>query len=380
MDSYAARHSTMTEVIRAELARSPNGTISFRDYMDLCLYHEPLGYYNREAVKVGKEGDFYTSASIGTIMGEVLGACFANMARQSGAEEPLTIVEWGGGTGRMAGLVLDTIAERHPGLYGRLDYRMVEISPYHRKRQLRELERHPNVRHIEPDHSIDEHARGTVIVFSNELLDAFPVHRIERKQDVLYEWHVGWNEGDGKFDKVLLPLEAGGHAAAYIEREGIAVREGQVIEVNPAAAEWIRRMGERLERGTLVTIDYGDTAEELYAAHRMRGTFLCYRNHQAYDDPFAYPGEQDMTAHVDFTACIRAGAEAGFTEWSLRTQKQFLLDEGVMEMLVSHDGRDPFSPQARRNRAVRQLLVSDRMSELFKVLVQTKKKVTRPVM
>ncbi|TMV46686.1 SAM-dependent methyltransferase [Paenibacillus mesophilus] len=369
------KHTPLTDVIVAAINRNPNKAIPFRDYMELCLYHETLGYYNRDSAKVGKEGDFYTSASIGSIMGEILGACFIRMARRlSGPEETFTIVEWGGGTGRLAGLILDTIAERDPELYKRLDYMMYEVSPYHRRLQLTELERHPNVRHADTNAGFEPIPERSVVVFSNELLDAFPVHRIERKDGLLHEWHVGWDDGTGQFTKKLFPLEQDGPAAVYIENQGIAIREGQIIEVNPAAADWIRRVGERLAHGTLVTIDYGDTAEELFASHRMKGTFLCYRNHQAYDDPFAYPGEQDMTAHVDFTACIRAGEEAGFTEWSLRTQQQFLIDEGVLDMLASHDGRDPFSPQAKRNRAVRQLLISDQMSELFKVLVQTKKR------
>lgn len=367
--------SPLSEAILTEINRNPNKAIPFRDYMELCLYHDTLGYYNRDSEKVGKEGDFYTSVSIGSIMGEVLGDFFIRMAQQqSGPDEPFTIVEWGGGTGRLAGLILDTIAERAPELYSRLDYMMFEVSPYHRKRQLMELARHPNVRHAETDDGFETIPQRSVVVFSNELLDAFPVHRIERKDGLLHEWHVGWDDSKGTFAEKLLPLDQDGPAAVYMELQGIMIREGQIIEVNPAAADWIRRAGARLRHGTLVTIDYGDTAEELYASHRMKGTFLCYRNHQAYDDPFAYPGEQDMTAHVDFTACIRAGEDAGFTEWSLRTQKQFLIDEGVLDMLVAHDGRDPFSQQSRRNRAVRQLLVSDQMSELFKVLVQTKKR------
>lgn len=363
----------LTDVIREAIANNPRKAISFRDYMEMCLYHEPLGYYNRESVKVGKQGDFYTSASIGTIMGETLAAMFARIAAKAGTEKPLTIVEWGGGTGRMAGAVLDALAERAPATYRRLEYRMVERSPYHRAQQRRELARHESaIRQVEPERFIEENVSGEVIVFSNELLDAFPVHRVECKQGELYEWHVGWNEAVGTFVVRLEPLEPDGAAAAYLARQHITVREGQVVEACPEAADWIRRVGRRMKRGTLVTIDYGDSAEELTGPHRMRGTFLCYRRHQAYDEPFAFPGEQDMTAHVNFTACIRAGEEAGFTGWSLRTQRQFLLDEGAMDMLVAHDGRDPFGPAARRNRAVRQLLVDDRMGELFKVLVQTK--------
>lgn len=369
------RDSALTELLRAAIGRDPNGAIPFRDYMELCLYEPSWGYYSREAAKVGKDGDFYTSASIGAIMGEVLGAYFIRLSEQMfAADEPVAIAEWGGGTGRLSALVLDTIAERSPGLYERLDYSLVEISPHHRRLQLETLAAHPNVRHAEEREWTEAGGGRAAIVFSNELLDAFPVHRVERSGGVLYEWHVGWDGSRGMFVPRLLPLDPHGPAARYIGREGFAIREGQRIEVNPAAADWVKRIGAGIGQGALVTIDYGDTAEELYAAHRMSGTFMCYRRHQAHDDAFAYPGEQDMTAHVNFTACIRAGEEAGFAEWSLRTQQRFLLDEGVLELLAPHDGRDPFGAAARRNRAVRQLLLGDSMSELFKVLVQTKKR------
>lgn len=361
-------------IIRSQIDDSPHLAIPFRDYMELCLYHDPFGYYSRDTVKVGKDGDFYTSSSIGTIMGEVLGGYFIKEAERYDKDMPLTIVEWGGGTGRLAGHILDSIAQRCTSLYDRLTYAMVEISPFHRQLQAEQLSNHPQVSHVTPEQSYELLRRGPVFVLSNELLDAFPVHRIERKDGVLYEWFVGWDERAGKFGRRLLPLAADSPAAVYIEREAVRIRERQIVEVNPEAAEWVKRILSALPEGMLVTIDYGDIAEELYGAHRMQGTFLCYKKHQAYDDPFAYPGEQDMTSHVNFTACIQAGMESGATEWSLRTQKQFLIDEGVLELLVPHNGQDPFGPEARRNRAVRQLLISDSMSELFKVLVQTKKR------
>lgn len=126
------------------------------------------------------------------------------------------------------------------------------------------------------------------------------------------------------------------------------------------------------ERAELITIDYGDVREELYAPHRMNGTFLCYRKHQAYDLPLLYPGEQDMTSHVNFSTLIDAGRECGLNQFQLMTQKQFLVENGLLNRLQPHDAADPFSPAAKRNRAIRQLLISDQMSELFKVLIQKK--------
>jgi SAM-dependent MidA family methyltransferase len=360
--------------IRDRISAHPLKAIPFRDYMEICLYHETYGYYCRDEGKVGKEGDFYTSANIGNIMGTIVGRSMARAAEANGwSSGPLRIVEWGGGTGRMAGQILDAIAEASPSIYSRLEYVMAERSPFHRKLQQEELKRHANVRHILPEEWGRERIGEPVIVFSNELLDAFPVHRLMRKDGILHEIYVGWNEETESFEEKRVPLR-GGPVSDWIETQGIRLLEGQIIEANLEAGDWIKSIGEAIQEGMLMTVDYGDVADELYAPHRMAGTLMCYRKHQAASDPYAYPGEQDMTAHVDFTACIRAGCEAGFDEWSLRTQKQFLIEEGVLELLVAHDGSDPFSASARRNRAIRQLLLSDQMSELFKVLVQTKKR------
>lgn len=366
---------SMLRIIRSEIERREMRAIPFRDYMELCLYHPTFGYYCRDTIKVGKEGDFYTSASIGTIMGEVAGRFFARLLSGPEAEGgAVAISEWGGGSGRMAGQILDAIAERSPDVYDRLRYVMVEISPFHRMLQQEELKRHPNVLHMTPDEWLNNVPACNRIVFSNELLDAFPVHRITKRNGIGYEVYVEWDDGAERLRERLVPLSEEHPAAAYMKREGIVLKEGQLAEINIQAVEWVRAVCQAMRQGTLVTVDYGDIAEELYAAHRMNGTLMCYRKHQAFDDPYRFPGEQDMTSHVDFSAIVRAGTEIGFSESSLRTQKQFLIDEGVMELLCEHDGRDPFSPAARRNRAIRQLLISDQMSELFKVLVQTKKR------
>lgn len=363
---------TLYADIRSAMAAQPDGAISFRDYMALCLYHETAGYYNRERPKIGKEGDFYTSASIGTVMGEVLASTFIRLLEAS-SRQAISIAEWGGGTGRMARIILDTLAEKAPELYDRLDYRMVESSPYHRVRQRQTIgDEHSCFRQVSPSDWADGSEQRFLLVWSNELLDAFPVHRVERRGDDLYEWHVKWPKDAERPVKHLLPLDPLGRAALHLTKYRIRILDGQVAEVNPDAVRWIGEAAAAVQEGALVTIDYGAEAEELYAPHRMAGTLLCYRDHQVSDDPFAAPGEQDLTAHVDFTACMQAGAEAGLRNFPLRTQKQFLLEEGVLELLAAHDGSDPFSPAAKRNRAVRQLLLGDSMADTFKVLIQKK--------
>jgi SAM-dependent MidA family methyltransferase len=203
-------------------------------------------------------------------------------------------------------------------------------------------------------------------------LDAFPVYRALYTQGVWQEIYVEWDNTNGRFKDKRVPLKQG-PLLEYINEERIEPEEGQFIEINLDAPQWLRKVAGQLTDGQIITIDYGDVGEELYAAHRLNGTFRCYRNHRAYHDPYLFPGNQDMTSHVNFSACIRAVLGTGFDS-RLMTQKQFLLECGILDRLQNHEALDPFSPVSRRNRAIRQLLLSDGMSELFKVLIQTKKR------
>ncbi|MBC8080001.1 MAG: SAM-dependent methyltransferase, partial [Gorillibacterium sp.] len=208
-------------------------------------------------------------------------------------------------------------------------------------------------------------------ILAQELLDAFPVHRIRQKDGELLEIFVSWDNMRGHFQEVTRPCT---HEAvlAYLYRESIELQEGQTAEINLHADAWIMKRISQIETGCLLAIDYGDRAEEIYAPHRMDGTLMCYYRHRAHDDPFFLPGQQDLTTHVNFSACIRAGEQAGAEKSILWSQKDFLLEHGVLNLLSSHSDPDPFSPIARKNRAIRQLLVGDRMGDLFKVLLHCK--------
>jgi SAM-dependent MidA family methyltransferase len=145
--------------------------------------------------------------------------------------------------------------------------------------------------------------------------------------------------------------------------------EGQTAEVALDGQAWLAGLLGRLGQGLVVVVDYGDESVELVSSHRMDGTLVCYRNHLASFDPYEDPGEQDLTAHVNFTSLRRVALEAGWRESWYGTQKRFLVEAGLLERLIPHADADPFHPAARRNRAIRQLLLSDNMSELFKVQV-----------
>jgi SAM-dependent MidA family methyltransferase len=363
----------LVKIIREQIGQSPHQAIPFQDYMELCLYHPEYGYYLQEQIKVGKKGDFYTSSSIGSIMGEMLASKFNKFVQgQKLHLDKVHLVEWGGGTGQLAKHLLDELRDAYPELYERTMYTSIEKSEYHRQVQKDKLSDHlDRICWQSAREWFQYSCRKQVFIYANELLDAFPVHRIEYTKDRMYEIYVGWDDGDQRFHEKLILLEEGA-VSDYIDRLEIQFEEGQRAEVNLAADRWIQRMGEWMESGEVVIIDYGDAAKEIYAAHRMQGTLMCYRQHQAEDNPYEYVGEQDITAHVNFTSCIQSGWKAGFTNDSLTDQKTFLLQEGIMDKLQDHGILDPFHPIARKNRAIRQLLWSDQMSELFKVLTLSK--------
>lgn len=299
---------------------------------------------------------------------------FGRLAASEESGRELVLAEWGGGDGRLAKAVLDTLSTESPEIYERLRFVSIESSPYHRSLQQEQLAGHASrieaIVHPEDERLNGLLSGGSTVLYANELLDAFPVHRLRRIKGELKEIYVVWDEERGSFAEALLPAQE--RVNRMLERLDVRLKEGQTAELNLNAAEWIASLGGLIASGAAAIIDYGDVTEELYGSHRMNGTLMCYRKHAAHDDPFLWVGEQDMTAHVDFGMCRMAAEEAGFSEMRLRSQKQFLVDYGILNRLRPHDGADPFSPEAKNNRAIRQLLLSDGMSELFKVLTLRK--------
>ncbi|MNI15650.1 hypothetical protein D3C73_689500 [compost metagenome] len=378
MKNQQLGHSVIVRELIELISKQPRQAISFQAYMNMCLYHEEHGYYRRKAVKIGKTGDFYTSSSIGTIMGEMLASYIIQQwDKPDHAQALLSIVEWGGGNGRLALHVLDELQRREVAMYKRVTYTMVESSGFHREMQAETLDKHTGkvvfLSEEDWNHKRHNSAEETVIVIANELLDAFPVHRIQYKSGGLYEYYIGWKEEQQAFIELWFPLQDQ-ELLSYIQEEHIDWSDGQMIEINLASLQWIRSMAQFIDEGQLLIIDYGDTSKELYAAHRQQGTLMCYRQHQAYDEPLIYQGEQDITAHVNFSACMREGLSSGFANCHYTTQREFLVEQGILTQLQNHYDPNPFSEISKRNRSIRQLLVSDHMSELFKVLVLTKKR------
>ncbi|XID95341.1 class I SAM-dependent methyltransferase [Paenibacillaceae bacterium WGS1546] len=382
--NYGDANSPLSAAIRAEIAASGRAgvaedgrelsAISFHQYMTHCLYHPEFGYYRSGTSRVGRDGDFYTSAYVGDAMGAALAARLAQLAAERfGEGEFVEIVDWGGGTGRLSRHMLDAWNEAETDV-SRFRLTVVESNPVHRAAAAAELRSYLEAGRAavaspeEWEGSRPERLReAPAIVVANELLDAFPVHLLEKNAGRVRERGVAWDEG-GRFVPCLLK-ETDPRLEEWLRGEGAELREGQTVEANVDGAAWAAGLASRFRNGLLVVIDYGDETEELFASHRMNGTLRGYRGHRAYDDPYAFPGEQDLTAHVNFSHLRRELGKAGATEIWYGTQKRFLVESGLLGRLQAHALSDPFHPIVRRNRAIRQLLLSDGMSELFKVQI-----------
>ncbi|MDT8442235.1 MAG: SAM-dependent methyltransferase [Desulfuromonadales bacterium] len=344
------------------------GPLSFADYMQLCLYHPEHGYYMQPRQRIGKAGDFFTSSSVHSLFGRLIARQLVQMAGLLG-EASFRVVEQGPGEGHLALDILDALADEAPQLYQRLDYLLIERSPERQRHQQQLLARHrPRLSWC----AGDDWTLDCGCLLSNELVDAFPVHLVEKRLGELQEVFVtNAAEGSGLVEELRPASPA---VRRHFDWLGLEPAEGNRAEANLAAPAWMRSVGERLGRGFVLTIDYGYPAQELYAPHRRLGTLMCYRQHQADDNPYQLPGEKDITAHVDFTALQQAGAEAGLETLWLGEQYRFLLGLGFFEELLRLEAAARDEQQARAVRmTLKNLIMPDAgMGETFKVLVQGK--------
>ena len=343
------------------------GGINFADFMAQALYHPQYGYYMAQRDRIGKAGDFFTSSSVNALFGRLVARQLIQMAALLPAES-FQIVEQGAGEGHLALDILDALAEEAPQLYARLTYTLVEVSQDNRQRQANSLNAHADkiVWSGENDWTI---ASGCFL--SNELVDAFPVHVVEKHSGVLQEVFV--TSQDAAFvEEVRVSTDP--RLAEYFAWLGCGPVEGNRAEVNLAAPDWMRQVGQHLEQGFVLTIDYGYPAQELYAPHRRAGTLMCYHRHQADDNPYDRVGEKDITAHVDFTALQKAGSEVGLDTLSFSEQYRFLMGLGFVEELVRLEAMTTDEKEARALRlTLKNLIMPDGgMGETFKILVQGK--------
>jgi SAM-dependent MidA family methyltransferase len=353
----AARSAALLTEIKEEIHRA-EGQLGFDRFMELALYLPELGYYASTAEKFGPEGDFITAPLLTPVFGVSVAAQVAELLAQ---QPEMRVLEYGAGTGQLAVVVL-TELERLDCLPA--GYDIVERSAGLRLRQ-QQLIREQIPALAERVNWLDESPRGyRGVVIANELLDAMPVKRLVNSSTGFREQVVGWN-GDELVmaDRPLGSPEVERRLAAF------ELPVGYQTEINCSAEAWVESLGEVLDEGLVLIVDYGYSRAEYYHPQRDQGTFLCYFRHRAADDPLRLPGLQDMTAHVDFTAMAEAADRSGLTVAGFTTQANFLISCGALEQLADRvadaDYVDLLAP-------VKQLLLPGGMGEVFKVLALTK--------
>lgn len=361
-------HPELVAAIASEIGR--HGPITFARFMELALYHPQFGYYMRPSdpgtERIGWDGDFYTSSDVHPILGQAMAKQAAQVDALLGYPDPFTIVEMGPGKGLLAKHLLSHCQLMSKSLAQRLRYVLIECSPAMRALQQEQLR--PWLRHSGPVswlEDISSLAPGSItgLMFSNELTDAFPVHRVEKVGHGLKEIFV--EVRDGRFVERLQEVSTP-EIKDYFRGLHIDLPEGYRTEINLRALVWMRQVAASMNRGVVITIDYGHSAEDLYGPQRSKGTLLCYRSQMASEDPFVRVGLQDMTAHVDFTTLATAGEEAGLSVTGFTNQMSFLMGLGVEEMIAQ------LTPETPEFRAALHLLTPEGMGRTFKILVQHK--------
>lgn len=343
------------------------GPISFARFMELCLYHPKFGYYTSPRTRIGKQGDFFTSSSVHSLFGRLIARQIVQLWQLMG-RGAFQLVEQGAGEGYLALDLLDALADEAPELYRCLDYRIVEVSDDHCRRQREKLGRHLAAGRVSWC-SYEDLTPFRGCFLTNELVDAFPVHIVEKQKGELQEVMVDWR--DGCFVEALQPLSEPG-LSGYFEDQPLV--EGNRAEVNLAAGAWMERVGGLIEQGAVLTIDYGYPAEELLAPWRRAGTLLCYHRHSSSDNPYQHIGCQDMTAHINFTQLEAAGRRAGLETLYFGEQYRFLMGLGFLEELIRLQATetDPKRAQALRMTLKNLIMPDGGMGESFKVLIQAK--------
>ncbi|NGZ87611.1 class I SAM-dependent methyltransferase [Duganella aceris] len=354
-DALAASHA-LQRLIAADIERHA-GAISFARFMELALYAPDLGYYSGGSAKLGKDGDFTTAPELTPLFGAALARVAAAIIAQSAPR----ILEFGAGTGKLAFDILTELAAAGVRVER---YSIVELSGELRARQREKLRDFPQVEWLDafPD-AFDG------VVFGNEVLDAMPVQLVTKHPE-------GWQElqvtvRDGRFAYLETPADAG--LLAQIARQIGADEQlpvGYVTEVHGVACGFMATLSRMLRNGganAAFLFDYGFPGHEYYLDLRATGTLMCHYRHHAHADPFYYPGLQDITAHVDFTAMALAAQDAGVEVLGYLNQSGFLIGAGIGELLLRTDPSDvkAYLPQAS---ALQKLVSPAEMGELFKVL------------
>lgn len=366
----------LQNLITEQIATSPQQRITFAEYMNSVLYHPQYGYYSSGTVKIGSQGDFFTSPSLGSDFGELLAEQFVEMWENLERPVPFVLLEMGAGQGLLAADILNQLEKYHPDLFNVLEYIIVEQAAGLIAQQQKLLQEWLEKNVSLSWKSLEEIPKDSILgcCFSNELVDALPVHQVVIEAGKLREIYVTTSEG--KFIEVTGELSTS-RLAEYFQQVGIDLPsddypDGYRTEVNLAALDWLASVANRLQRGYLLTIDYGYTAQKYYHPQRRQGTLQCYYQHRRHDDPYRYIGHQDITAHVDFTALEIQGKLCGLQKVGSIQQGLFLMALGLGDRLSALSSSNIGLQQVLQRRDAFHQLIDPTGLGGFKVLVQSK--------
>lgn len=341
-----------------------NRRMTYADYIELALYDEKYGYYSRLSEKIGRKGDFYTTSHLSPFLAKIFARKLIPLV-ESKVIQPY-FCEIGGGTGRFLQQFLHEWEQVSPHTFKLLNVLIIEQSNYHLQLQKSSINCS-----IEFFSSIDELEEGFEgIIFSNELFDAFPVHVVEKRNNVLNEVFVELNDRDELIEKsYLLTNDDIYH---YLKWQQLELHEHQRIEIPLKMIQFVKKMDSKLHRGLIISIDYGYTNDEWMEPTHRSGSLRGYYNHQLITNPLQYPFQMDLTTHIHLDGYKKAAHILNWKEHIHEKQNEFLLKEDILSFLQNHHDSDPFSEVNKRNRAIRSLIISGEISSHFDVLIHSK--------
>ena len=348
-----------------------DGTITFKSFMEMALYEPELGYYTSQNTKIGRAGDFYTSSHLHPVFGAMLGKQIEEMWEIMGKPSAFQIVEMGAGAGYVCKDMLDYYKGLGAGGQGlereiikNLQYIIMELNPAMRKQQKKLLVDYSDkIRWVA---SLKELNNIKGCILSNELLDAFPVHLIEM-EDEIKEVFVS---ADGEALKEIKEKPDTNEISDYLKEFSVELPKQYRTEINLDIKKLLNEVNNALTEGFILTIDYGYPSWDYYSEDKDRGTLLCYHKHQVVEYPYQHIGEQDITAHVNFSSVKKWGEELGIKTIGFCQQGTFLMSLGIDEAIAEiHKNSSDYLFEVAR---IKKLILPGTMGETHKVMIQYK--------
>ncbi len=354
----------LAERLRESIRRE--GAITFHDWMKAALYDPSGGYYERsDLARWGRQGDYRTSPERSALFAATFARYFAALHDELNG---LRIVECGAGDGSFAVGVLSTLRDQYQSIFATTRYFLYDASSDALGRARERLKEFPDQVRFCNDWKLVSVERG--VYFANELLDAFPIHRVLKTEAGLSEFYVSLDANDD-FSWTTGPLSSP-RLAEFCSDHSLALVNGQIIEVNLAIDDWLVQVSEKLKHGFLITVDYGAEAIDLYdATQRPAGTLRGFSRHGFVDNLLAQPGEHDLTTSVNWTQVKSTGVKLGFEVVEFASQDKFLLQAGLLDQLGSRLSRaETDAEKTALTLGAREMVLPGGMASSFQVLVQ----------